>query len=141
VSAASALCYRWDGRRARLYFHTHPGAYRDHSLIDFIRELRPHFRDEQVVLLWDGLGSHWSRTMQAFLVTQRSWLTVERMPAYAPELNPVEGVWSNLKGGPLANRDDDTIEGTVAVATEGIRQVRSDQRLLFGFLAQTGLTL
>jgi hypothetical protein len=141
VSAASALCYRWDGGRARLYFHTHPGAYRDHSLIEFIRELRPHFRGEQVVLLWNGLNSHWSQVMQAFLATQRSWLTVERMPAYAPELNPVEGVWSNLKGGPLANRDDDSIDAAVEVAGQGVRKLRRDQRLLFGFLGQTGLSL
>ena len=30
--------------------------------------------------------------------TQRPWLVVERLPAYAPELNPVEGLWSSLKG-------------------------------------------
>jgi transposase len=52
------------------------------------------------------------------------WLTVERTPAYAPELNPMEGVWSNLKAGPLANRDDDIIEATVEVASAGVRKVR-----------------
>jgi transposase len=31
------------------------------------------------------------------LNTQRSWLVVERLPAYAPELNPVEGLWSSLR--------------------------------------------
>ena len=30
--------------------------------------------------------------------TLSSWLVVERLPAYAPELNPVEGLWSWLKG-------------------------------------------
>jgi transposase len=28
--------------------------------------------------------------MRAFLDSHRDWLTVERLPAYAPELNPVE---------------------------------------------------
>jgi hypothetical protein len=28
--------------------------------------------------------------MRAFLDTQRSWLVVERLPAYAPDLNAVE---------------------------------------------------
>jgi transposase len=37
------------------------------------------------------------------LNTQRHWLVVERLPAYAPELNPVEGLWSWLKGSQLAN--------------------------------------
>jgi transposase len=41
--------------------------------------------------------------MQAFVRRQRGWLVVERLPGYAPELNPVEGVWSNLKGQELAN--------------------------------------
>jgi DDE superfamily endonuclease len=141
VSAAAAVCYRWDGQRARLYFHTRSGAYNDNALIDFVGELRCHFRGDRVVLLWDGLASHWSRAMRAFLDTQRSWLAVERMPAYAPELNPVEGVWSNLKGGPLANRAEETIEATMRIAEGGIRAVRRDQQLLFGFLAQTGLSL
>jgi hypothetical protein len=141
VSAASALCYRWDGRRARLYFQTRPGAYNDVGLVEFLEELRRHFRRERVVLLWDGLPSHRSRFMHAYLDKQRSWLTVERLPAYAPELNPVEGLWGNLKGGPLANRGDDTIEATVDAATAGVRKVRSDQRLLVGFLAHTGLSI
>jgi transposase len=63
------------------------------------------------------------------------------MPAYAPELNPVEGVWSHLKSGVLANRGDDTAEALIELATGGVRHARSDQRLLFGFLGQTGLTL
>ena len=37
------------------------------------------------------------------LNTQRSWLVVERLSAYAPELNPVEGLWSSLKAVELAN--------------------------------------
>jgi hypothetical protein len=48
---------------------------------------------------------------------------------------------ARLKGGPLANRDDDTIEATMDVANAGVRNVRRDQRLLFGFLAQTGLSI
>jgi transposase len=54
-------------------------------------------------LLWDGLPSHRSRAMRAWLATQRSWLVVERLPAYAPELNPTEGLWSSLKAAELAN--------------------------------------
>ena len=34
---------------------------------------------------------------------QRFWLVVERLPAHAPELNPVEGLWSSLKAVELAN--------------------------------------
>jgi transposase len=42
------------------------------------------------VVVWDGLNTHVSRAMRE-LVAARSWLTVFQLPAYAPELNPVEG--------------------------------------------------
>jgi hypothetical protein len=32
--------------------------------------------------------------MRDWIRTQRSWLVVERLPAYAPEFNPGEGLWS-----------------------------------------------
>jgi hypothetical protein len=47
--------------------------------------------------------------MRAFLASQRDWLVTERLPAYAPELNPVEGLWSNLEGQELANLACDTL--------------------------------
>ncbi|WSN64058.1 transposase [Streptomyces sp. NBC_01361] len=31
------------------------------------------------------------------LIAARLWLTVYQLPRYAPELNPVEGVWSLLE--------------------------------------------
>jgi transposase len=141
MSMAGALAYRWDGRRARLYFHTCPGSYNDERLIEFIRQLRRHFRGERVTLLWDGLSSHWSWRMQEYLATQRRWLEVERLPAYAPELNPVERLWANLKGRELANRCEDRIEELATVAGRGVRRVRSSQHLLFGFLRHARLDL
>jgi transposase len=120
---------------------TRLGAYNDVGLISFLEELRQHFRGQRVLLLWDGLMSHRSRVMKAYLETQRSWLHAERMPAYAPELNPVEGVWNHLKSGVLANRGDDTVEELIELATGAVHKARSQQLLLFGFLGQTGLTL
>lgn len=106
-----------------------------------MRQLRRAFRGQPVLLLWDGLSSHHSQTMQAYLATQTAWLEVERLPAYAPDLNPVEGLWANLKGTELANRCDLDIADTVLAAKLGAKRVRGCQQLLFGFLAQTGLSL
>jgi DDE superfamily endonuclease len=61
------------------------------------------------MLLWDGLPAHRSNAMRAWLATQRSWLVVERLPAYAPELNPIEGLWSSLKAVELANLASPTL--------------------------------
>jgi transposase len=141
ISMAAAVAYRWDGGRARLYFQTRPGTYNDESLIEFVRDLRRHFRSQRVILLWDGLPSHRSRRMQEFLARHIGWLQVERLPAYAPELNPVEGLWANLKGRELANRCEDEIETVDLVARVGARRVRGNQGLLLGFLRHTGLHL
>jgi putative transposase len=42
-----------------------------------------------IVLVWDNLPTHVGRAMRQ-LIAARSWLTVYQLPAYAPELNPVE---------------------------------------------------
>jgi hypothetical protein len=98
LSIAATLAFRWDGRRSRLYFQTRPGTYTDGTLITFLRTVKRHFRGQRVVLIWDGLGAHKSGRMLRYLHAQRRWLQVERLPAYAPELNPVELLWGNLKG-------------------------------------------
>jgi DDE superfamily endonuclease len=92
LSVAGALAFRWDGRRARFFFQTQPGNYTDRTLIAFLRDLRRHVRRQAVILIWDGLPAHKSRVMRAYLARQRTWLTVERLPDYAPELNPVEPI-------------------------------------------------
>ena len=138
---AAMCCYRPDGARARLAFHLQPGSYNDQVLIGVLGQLRRFLGGQKVTLLWDGLPSHRSRPMQAFVRSQRGWLVVERLPGYAPELNPVEGVWSNLKGLEFANYAAGTIDDLIRQAHRGITRVRRRQRLLFAFLDRTGLSL
>ena len=62
--------------------------------------------------------------MRAWLGRQRSWLAVEPLPAYAPELNPVEAVWSSLKGVELANLAGEGLDDVIAAAERGIHRIR-----------------
>jgi putative transposase len=41
------------------------------------------------VLVWDNLPVHRGPELRAFTIAQ-AWLRVFRLPAYAPDLNPVE---------------------------------------------------
>jgi transposase len=68
-------------------------------------------------------------------------LTVERLPGYAPDLNPVERVWGNVKAAELANLCADTTGQARAAAQVGLNRVSSSSRLCFAFLAHTGLSL
>jgi transposase len=78
--------------------------------------------------------------MRAYMDSQRDWLRAERLPAYAPELNPVEYLWANLKDVELANLPTTTL-AEVADAAQGIQRVCDSDDLVVGFLAHTGLTL
>jgi transposase len=79
--------------------------------------------------------------MHAWLRCQRSWLVVEPLPGYAPELNPVEALWSNLKGVKLANLAGDTLEDVAAAAERGVQRIRYTQHLAYSFLRHCKLSL
>jgi DDE superfamily endonuclease len=84
ASMAAAICYGVGGGGAQLCLHVHPGNYDTDTLIEVLGELRRFLGGEKATLLWDGLPAHCSTAMRAWLNTQRSWLVVERLPAYAP---------------------------------------------------------
>jgi len=141
TSLAAALCYGSRGGGAQLAFHQHPDAYDTDSLIGALGELRGFLGGQKATLLWDGLPAHRSRVMHAWLRRQRSWLVVEPLPAYAPELNPVEALWSNLKGVELANLAGDTLAEVTAAAERGIQRIRHTHHLAYSFLRHCGLSL
>jgi transposase len=79
--------------------------------------------------------------MTTWIASQRSWLFVERLPAYAPELNPTEQVWGNVKSTELANLCSDTITEVADIAEEGLDRISSDATLCSAFLRHAGLHL
>ena len=141
ASMAAALGFHPNRTKARLCFHLQANSYDTDSLIEVLKQLKGFYAGHRVVLIWDGLSSHWSHKMRAHLAAQRDWLTVERLPAYAPELNPVEYLWANLKGGELANCGGDTIAEVADHARHGIQRVCDSDSLVVGFLNHTGLSL
>jgi hypothetical protein len=90
-SMAAALCYG-SGGGAQLAFHHQLDAYNTPTLIGALGELCRALGGQKATLLWDGLPAHRSLAMAAWLRRQRSWLVVEPLPGYAPELNPVEAL-------------------------------------------------
>ena len=96
VSLAALIAVR-AGQRPRLIYRVHTGRRsRDDRRKGFTEAEYARLLDDAhqqlggpLVVVWDGLNTHVSRVM-ADLVGARDWLTVFRLPAYAPELNPVE---------------------------------------------------
>jgi transposase len=141
ASMAAALGYRPDGSAARLCFHLQQPSYNTDRLIGVLEQLAGFYAGQRVVLIWDGLSVHWSTRMRAFLDSQRDWLTVERLPAYAPELNAVEYLWANLKDLELANLPTTSLAEVADATEQGVQRICKRDSLVVGFLAHTGLSL
>jgi hypothetical protein len=137
---AAALCHGSRGGGAALAFHHRVDAYNTDTLIQALGELRRFLGGQKATLLWDGLPAHRSKAMGAWLGRQRSWLVVEPLPGYAPDLNPVEALWSSLKGMELANLAGDTLNDVIAAAERGIQRIRATHHLAYSFLRHCGLS-
>jgi transposase len=137
ISLAALIAVR-PGQRPRLIYRVHHGRRsRDDRRKGFTEADYARLPDDAhqqpggpLVVVWDGLNTHVSGVM-ADLVAARDWLTIFRLPAYAPELNPVEAVWSHLKRS-LAN----LVKRNIGQLTAALK---SRPGLLDGFLARTGL--
>lgn len=142
ASMAAALGYDPSdpGRGPRLCFDARPASYDTCALIAFLEELGAFYEYQPVVLLWDGLSAHWSKRMRAWAATQ-PWLTLEQLPAYAPQLNPVELLWSSMKKHELANLAGHHLSEVAQAAETAIHRITTQEHLPHSYLAHTGLQL
>lgn len=90
--------------------------------------------------IWDNLTGHVrDLAVRAFLRENADWPTVYRLPGYAPELNPAEGLWGELENGPPASLTARNLDEVTTAARHALRRVQYQPDLLNGFLAETGL--
>lgn len=108
------------------------------DILVFLKELKAYLKGKKLLLIWDGLPAHRAKIIREYLRHERHWLRAERFPAYAPELNPIEYLWSAMKRKDIANR----VPAGIASLKRAIRKSRrrlSDAGLLKGFLKASGL--
>ena len=103
VSAIAALCVPAERNAVRCYFRLHPAANIDTSrVLSFLRQLSRQIKGKPFFVVWDRWQPHKTKAVRTFLRRPPAAGFVF-LPAYAPELNPVEYVWTHLKTNPLAN--------------------------------------
>lgn len=129
VSVIGAVSVSPRARRLGLYFATRAdGFFGAQEVVAFLRYLLRSLVGK-VVVVWDGGTNHKGPVMRAFLRrNKRLWL--ERLPPYAPELNPVEHVWSWLKYGQLANFVPDDLGELDDEIIDRLIHLRCDPKLL-----------
>jgi DDE superfamily endonuclease len=105
VSIAGLACYK-PGSRSRLFYRARvhrgrKGERRSMSGADYaslVTAAHQHL-SAPIILIWDNLNTHSSAAMRRFIEAHPDWLTEARLPAYAPDLNAVEGACANMKTG------------------------------------------
>jgi transposase len=128
ISAISAVTVSPSQKRLGLYFRFHRTNITGVEVIGFLRHLLRHLRGP-IMLLWDGGAIH-RRVIVKEFVHQHKRLHVHRFPAYAPELNPDEFVWTKAKNS-LANGAPKNIVELGRRLRSTIHRVRHSQRLLW----------
>lgn len=84
------------------YFKLVPGSFNAQRIVEFLEQLRRQIKG-RLLIIWDGLPAHRSRVVRDYVDATRGEIQIERLPAYAPELNPVEYLWAHFKQHELAN--------------------------------------
>ena len=107
--------------RLGLYFEVLRENVKTDAVQGFLRRLRRHLPRRMLVVM-DRLNAH--RSAERLLSSKRpGWFEIEYLPAYAPELNPVEYIWANVKFGKLSNfvpKDVDHLEGRVSASLDAV---------------------
>jgi transposase len=145
ISIAGLVCLK-PGRRSRLIYRTlthrgRKGERRSFAESDYAALLDAAHQqlDGPIVLVWDNLNTHISTAMRA-LIAARDWLHVIRLPAYAPDLNPTEHVWSHLKRS-LGNLAVHGIDHLAEIVKNRLKRIQYRPDLTDAFFTHTGLTL
>jgi transposase len=120
------------------YFRLFPGTIRSPQIIEFLSHLLRHIPGK-LLIVWDGLPGHRSRAVWDFVQQQRARLWLEFLPAYAPELNPVEYLWSHWKQHELPNFCPTTFGQLSYHARQALRRMRRRPTLVIAFWQQAQL--
>jgi transposase len=139
LSVIGALCLAPQRQRIGLYFRLHDDNINAPAVVSFLRHLHQRLR-RKLIVVWDRLNVHRSAAAQ-LKAKGEDWLQVEWLPAYAPELNPVEAMWSHTKVSDLANFVPDDVGRLEDGVVESLSDQYYDRRLKRGYFHAARLEL
>jgi putative transposase len=129
VSVLGAIALHADGRLETLS-DWYPDSYvRGPQALSFVQRLLQQYPDRPITLVWDRLQAHRCKEIKA-LQEATPRLEILYLPSYAPDLNPVEGLWCLTKYHRMANHNLDTLDSLLAHAQRHVEEVSAQQQLL-----------
>jgi transposase len=124
----------------RFYFRFFEGAIKSVQIIEFLSVLAQHI-GKPLLIIWDGVAMHRSRQVKCWLEMQNGRIAVARLPAYAPELNPVEAIWAYLKKHEMANLCPTHLAEVSDFARRRLQSMQRRPKLIQSFWRQAELAL
>lgn len=109
------------------------------DIMRYLRELHHQHRRPLVVVM-DRLNAHRS-AVRKLRTRGARWLHVEWLPAYAPDLNPVEPLWSQAKFTDLANFVPDDMDHLRDSVIEAVGDLHFNPHRLRSFFQSAKLRL
>ena len=123
LSAISAIT-----PEGRLLMQVQEQAYKGPDVVGFLKHVMRHIPGK-LLIMWDGAPIHRSHVIKDFLAEGAATrVHLERLPGYAPELNPDEGIWRYLKRVELKNvccHDLPELRSELRLATARLRHKRN----------------
>lgn len=120
------------------YFRLFPGSIKAPQVIEFLEHLQQHI-GSRLMVIWDGLPVHRSRKVRDFVIGQHGQIQLEFLPAYAPELNPVEYIWGYCKQHELPNLCPKDFTQLGTAARKALGRMRRRASLVESFWKQAEL--
>jgi len=131
LAAIGGIGWRPGQSPTRLFLSLHRGSVKQPQIVAYLRSLRQHIRGP-VVVVWDNLAAHRGQEVREYAARNASWLRLEFLPPYAPELNPVEQIWANFDAQELANYTADDLDQLAGQIERSKRRLRrADHGLMF----------
>jgi transposase len=91
------------------------------------------------MIIWDRSKTHRSRLVKDFVAKRNGQISLEYLPAYAPELNPVESLRGYWKHHELPNFCPKTFTGLSYYAVRALKCMRRRPNLIAAFWKQAEL--
>jgi transposase len=139
ITAMAALSRAPWAERFGLYYDLLRHNARTDDVVRFLRTTHAHLR-RPLLLVCDHLPAHRS-AVRWLREAGCSWLDVAWLPAYAPDLDPVENLWSQSKYGDLANFIPDDISQLQDTLDALLQQYRRDPGRLYSCFHAMDLVL
>lgn len=122
---------------SKLYQQVLDTSCKGFNAANFLRHLSTQIHGK-ILVIWDGAPIHRSKEVKEFLSNENQGrIELLKLPAYAPDTNPVEGVWCYLKKVLLKNQCFADITSLKNAIKKAFRRLRTKRHVLDGCISQT----